>query len=153
MAKTVTTKNALETQALAAELAHRKEHLQVITLQGDLGAGKTTFTQGFARALGITKNLISPTFIIMRTYQLSDDPHSRKKFFYHVDLYRITSAADIEDLGILEVMRDPQNIVVIEWPEKIASALPQQRLDLLFKPIDENTREIIIKENDDIAKN
>lgn len=153
MEKKVLTKNAGETQAFAAELAKQKEDLQVITLSGDLGAGKTTFTQGFARAIGIKKHLISPTFIIMRTYQLPEDPQSKKNFFYHVDLYRIGGAADIEDLGLLEVIADPQNIVVIEWPEKIASALPKNRLDLSFTTVDGNSREIIIGDNNGNSKN
>lgn len=153
MAQTVITKSAGETQKLAADIAKQKEDLQVIALRGDLGAGKTTFTQGFANAIGITKRLISPTFIIMRTYELPDDPKSKKKFFYHVDLYRIQSMHDVEDLGLLEVMHDPQNIVVIEWPEKLPSGLPDAYKELSFTTVDDDARKIIIEDKDGNSEN
>ena len=107
-----------------------------------MGSGKTTFVQGLAEGLGITKKIISPTFIIMRTYELKD--HPTKKFFYHVDLYRIESEQDIEGLGLLEIMQDSESIVIIEWPEKIASILPEKRKELVFNYVKDDIRNIII---------
>ncbi|MEK7571011.1 MAG: tRNA (adenosine(37)-N6)-threonylcarbamoyltransferase complex ATPase subunit type 1 TsaE [Patescibacteria group bacterium] len=144
--KTYTTKHVQETQELARTIAKQKEQFQVITLQGDLGSGKTTFTQGFAQGLGITQAIISPTFIIIRTYMLPDASKSRKKFLYHVDLYRIEHTDEIEEIGLFDIMQDTQNIVVIEWPEKLGDLLPEKHLALSFHPIDESTREIIVEE-------
>lgn len=143
MEKTYTTNSFEDTRQLGRNFASEIFGIQVVALHGDLGSGKTTFVQGFAEGLGITKKIISPTFIIMRTYELKD--HQTKKFFYHVDLYRIESIHDVEGLGLLEIMNDPDNIVVIEWPEKIENSLPKDRKDVFFTYIGEDKREILIK--------
>lgn len=143
MEKTHTTNSFEETRQLGRNFASKIFDTRVVALHGDLGSGKTTFVQGFAEGLGITKKIISPTFIIMRTYELKD--HQTKKFFYHVDLYRIESIHDVEGLGLLEIMNDPDNIVVIEWPEKIENSLPNDRKDLFFTYLGEDKREITIK--------
>ena len=141
----------------------------IIALYGDLGSGKTTFAQGLAKGLGIEKRLISPTFIIVRQYQLkcpiySSSEHQRvEKFskfsslrqladrtinFYHIDLYRVQSKRDIGGLGIEEIINDSQNIVVIEWAEKMGNLLPKSRIDIKFEYLNENKREIsILKSN------
>ena len=137
-----TTNNFEETRQLGRQFAKEIDTLQVVALHGDLGSGKTTFVQGLAEGLGITKKIISPTFIIMRTYELKD--HPTKKFFYHVDLYRIESEQDIEGLGLLEIMQDSESIVIIEWPEKIASILPKKRKKLVFNYVKDDIRNIII---------
>ncbi|MCL4390482.1 MAG: tRNA (adenosine(37)-N6)-threonylcarbamoyltransferase complex ATPase subunit type 1 TsaE [Patescibacteria group bacterium] len=105
---------------------------QVVCLYGDLGAGKTTFVQGMARGLGIKKRIVSPTFIIVRQY---------KKLF-HIDLYRLDSAAN---LGLEEIMGESGNIVLIEWPEKIENILPKNHWEIRFKIVNEKTREISVK--------
>src|SRR5689334_12985517 len=120
MQESIITNDFEETQMLGEELA-KKIQGNILALHGDLGAGKTTFLQGFAKGLGIKKQIISPTFIIMRTYEIAGD--DRFKQFYHVDLYRIESEHDVEGLGLLEIMKDPENIVAIEWPEKIENLL------------------------------
>lgn len=139
MKKVILTNSFEETQKLGEEISKTVLHTKVVTLHGDLGAGKTTFVQGFARGLGITKKIISPTFIIMRTYQIPD--HPTKKFFYHVDLYRIESV-DIEGIGLNELIRDPENIVLIEWPEKIEDLLQEQRIDVFFTYLGDNKRSV-----------
>ena len=144
MKRTSITNDFSETQILGKEIAQNIKNEQVICLHGDLGTGKTTFIQGFAEGLGVTKKIISPTFIIMRTYELRD--HPTKKYFYHVDLYRIESEKDVEGLGLLEIIKDPESIVAIEWPEKIENLLPEKRLTLFFKYIDDEKREITIEE-------
>ena len=127
------TKSALETQAFAKEIAKTLKNGDIVALYGDLGSGKTTFVQGLAKGLGITQRIISPTFIIMRSYD---------KNFYHVDLYRTETEKDIEGLGLPEIMEDSESIVVIEWPEKIEKLLPQHTKRMYFKYRNNNEREI-----------
>src|SRR5664279_2141969 len=88
-----------ETQHLGYEFAKNIKQGQVLALFGDLGSGKTTFVQGFAKGLGITKKIISPTFIIVRSYEIG------VRNFYHVDLYRIHNESDIDGLGLLEIIK------------------------------------------------
>lgn len=118
----------------------------VVALHGDLGSGKTTFVQGLAKGLGITKDIISPTFIIMRTYELGFKIKDlRFKNFYHVDLYRIERERDVEGLGLIELMNDPENIVVIEWPDKIEHLLPENRVDIFFEYLGDDKRKIVFQ--------
>jgi len=138
---THTTKSEKETQKLGQDLAKevlnlpKQKHAIVLCLQGNLGGGKTTFMQGFAQGLGVKEKILSPTFVIM------------KKFgnFYHIDCYRLNSEEDVLELGLKEIINNPQNIVAIEWPEKIQNILPKQTIKLNFKFVDEQTREITIE--------
>jgi len=134
----IITKNAEETQKLGQKLAH---HLiqkgsvtlpHVICLYGELGMGKTTFVQGFAKGLGITSRLLSPTFIIVRRHHLS----AINRFFFHLDLYRVTSEQSIQELGIQEMFNDEKNIVIVEWAERLGSELPKKRIDIHVRPGD-----------------
>lgn len=127
-----------ETQQFASEQAKTFKKGGSLFLFGDLGSGKTTFTQAFAKALGITRHIISPTFLIMRTYDISGSEGK----LYHVDLYRIGSEKEIEEIGVLDAMKDPANIVIIEWSEKMKKLLPQKRKELHFSFVDENTRSV-----------
>ena len=105
-------------------------------MYGELGAGKTTFAQGLAKGLGIKRRVISPTFIIIRSYE--------NEKFYHVDLYRIENETDIKELGIKEILKNSKNIVAVEWPEKIEKLIPRNRIETYFEYIDENRRKITI---------
>ncbi len=137
------TKNALETQLFAQKFAKTLKAGDILALYGDLGSGKTTFVQGLAQGFGITQRIISPTFIIMRTYELGiKNKELRIKNFYHVDLYRTKNERDIEGLSLKEIMEDQNNIVVIEWPEKLGAFLPKHAKKLAFKYISEEEREI-----------
>lgn len=129
--------------ALAKKLATpRRKRALVIALQGDLGAGKTTFTQGFARGLGIKRRMASPTFIIMRRFAL---PRSSGNI-YHIDAYRLKKLDSLEVLGFKEILADPKNVILIEWPEKIKKILPRQTIWLKFQyGKKENERKITIK--------
>lgn len=110
-----------DTQALAQDFASTLKGGEAISLVGELGTGKTTFTQGVARGLGITARIISPTFVVMRSYPV---PNS-DLMLHHLDLYRMESAADIKALDLSELLSDPKAIILIEWPEKVAeSQLP-----------------------------
>ncbi|MDP3988349.1 MAG: tRNA (adenosine(37)-N6)-threonylcarbamoyltransferase complex ATPase subunit type 1 TsaE [Candidatus Levybacteria bacterium] len=118
---------------------------RVIALYGDLGSGKTTFIQGLAKGLGIKKRIISPTFNIVRKYELRIMNYElRFEHFYHIDLYRVQSLEDIKGLGIEEIINDPQNIVAIEWAEKMGNLLFKERVDIKFEYLAEEKRKISI---------
>ncbi len=97
-----------ETYAIAKELANKLSGGEVLLLNGDLGAGKTTFTKGLALALGIQKNVSSPTFTIIKEYA------GGRLFLYHIDMYRIEDCLELEELGLDEVFADDA-VTVIEW--------------------------------------
>lgn len=111
------TSSAQETQALAGALAEVVRAGDVILLSGDLGAGKTTFTQGFARALGVTEPVTSPTFTLMNDYR------SGRIRVLHADVYRLDSLQDVIDLGIGELVEE-NAVALVEWGEAAAPALP-----------------------------
>ena len=102
----------------------------VLALHGNLGAGKTTLTQGFAKGLGIKKKPNSPTFVILRRYPIRI---GRLKNFYHIDLYRIKKSDELETLGLKEILADPASVVLIEWPEKVKDILPKDTIFLDFR--------------------
>jgi len=116
---------------------------RIFCLEGDLGAGKTTFIQGAARALKIRNKILSPTFVIMKNFQIPGNLAIH--FFCHIDCYRIEGPKEILNLGFKEIIKNPQNLVFIEWPEKIKKIIPKNALWLKFKIKGKNKREIIIK--------
>lgn len=127
-----------ETQKVAADFAKELKGGETLALYGELGSGKTTFVQGLAKGLGIKRRIISPTFIIVRTYKISI------KYFYHIDLYRIENVREVRSLGLEEIMNDQNSIVAIEWAEKMGDLLPKERIDIHFKYVDESKRKIAI---------
>jgi len=138
---------------LAEEILKSKESRKqgfVIGLKGDLGSGKTCFLQGFAKGLGIKEKILSPTFTIMKKFQIPKKRNSHyllpiARFFYHFDCYRIGQSKEILELGFKEIVACPGNVVAIEWPEKINKFLPKNTLILKFEFLDENTRRITFK--------
>ena len=130
------TENFEVTQKAGREFAETLKNGGIVALHGDLGSGKTTFVQGIAKGLGIEKQIISPTFIIMRTYVLGD------KNIYHIDLYRIESEKDIAGLGLVDLFQDSSNILLIEWPDKIEHLLPEKRIDIYFEYLGDDKRKI-----------
>ena len=144
----ITTKSAGETQKIACILAKElrpSTRARVIALQGELGAGKTTFAQGFAQALGIKENVLSPTFVLMKIYSLKKSIFRR---LVHIDCYRIASPKDLAPLGIKEILKDPRNIVLIEWPERIKKIIPRDAIWLKFvHGAKQNERRIVIKKS------
>ncbi|MFW6210098.1 MAG: tRNA (adenosine(37)-N6)-threonylcarbamoyltransferase complex ATPase subunit type 1 TsaE [Patescibacteria group bacterium] len=115
----------------------------VIGLSGPLGAGKTTFTQALARALGVTTTVRSPTFTIMQRYELD---HPKFDQLYHIDAYRLEDPKELEPLGISELWHQVRTLVVIEWPERIATALPPQTHCCRFSIINDEIREIVLQD-------
>ena len=125
-------KTVEETQAIAAKLSQLVQPGDTILLNGELGAGKTTFTQGFARALGIKRPLKSPTFTLVREYQTPNFP------LYHLDVYRLGEEGGADELGLSEYFGGT-GVALIEWSEYIQSELPQDVLviDLARVPDDQ----------------
>ncbi len=124
----------------------------VVGLWGDLGSGKTTFLQGFAKGIGIKEKILSPTFVILKHFKITKSQITNSKLqtnskftdFYHIDCYRLESPEEIMGLGWREIILNPKNIVAIEWPEKIESVLPKDIFKINYKFIDENKREITL---------
>jgi len=145
--KQIITKTAQETAKaggeLAASLMGEKgsgAEATVLCLYGDLGSGKTTFTQGFAKGLRLIGRLLSPTFIIVRRYEIP----ITGGFLYHIDLYRTKTVLDIVNLGFEEIIKDPHAYVLIEWAEKLESLKPDKRIDIHFSLNKDDSHTIII---------
>lgn len=130
---------------LSSDSLRGKPRATVILLEGDLGAGKTTFTKELASALGIEKEAVhSPTFILKKEYGAS---HSRWKRLVHVDAYRFTHPEEAKVLRLEEDLRDREALVVIEWPSKMTYL--KSDMEITFQVEDEDTREVTIEyEND-----
>jgi tRNA threonylcarbamoyladenosine biosynthesis protein TsaE len=132
----ITTKSEEETMEIAQNLESEKFPNMIICLIGDLGSGKTIFTKGFATGLGIEENITSPTFNIIKEYT------GGEMNLYHMDLYRLNG--DVKNLGLDEYFtRD--GVVIIEWADMIEEYLPEERLDIKFKVIDEDTRVLVFQ--------
>ncbi len=120
----------------------------VLGLTGDLGSGKTTFAQGFLAGLDVKRKITSPTFVLMKKYKLPSTKYktqdTRYNYTYHLDCYRIGKPNDLSTLGLKEIFNNPQNIVLIEWPENIKRIMPKQTIWIKFKHLDKNKREIKI---------
>lgn len=125
MKKFFYTKNVEETQALAAKLVKTWKGGDVVGLVGDLGAGKTTFVQGVAKALGIKRAVRSPTFLRMQVYRLQIKDY-RLQYLVHVDAYRIKKPEQILELGLEEYLGRKDTLIVIEWAEKVKKILPKR---------------------------
>jgi len=107
-------------------------------LWGELGSGKTTFVQGVARGLGITSRLLSPTFIIVRRYQIP----TTHATLYHLDLYRIGVPDDTIPIGLSDMIHEPDAIVIIEWPERLGKHLPERRTDIRLVTLPDGTHQL-----------
>ena len=130
----ITTHNEEETIELAANIESEKFPNMVICLKGDLGTGKTVFTKGFATSMGITETITSPTFTIIKEYLYGELP------LYHMDVYRLDGK--VEEIG-LEDYFTKGGVVIIEWADLIEDYLPEERLDIKFKIVDEETRTLV----------
>lgn len=130
----ITLNGVAETRRFAACLAEFLSPGMVLCLTGDLGAGKTTFTQALAGALGVTEPVTSPSFTIVQEY------HSGRIPIYHMDVYRVEDAAELDDFGFDEYFAG-KALVVVEWAERVEDLLPEQRVHLgFYRCMDENRR-------------
>lgn len=129
------TNSTAQTQKLGQMLAKELHNGQIICLTGELGSGKTTFTQGLLKGLKAKGPYTSPTFIIMKKYG---------SHVYHVDAYRV-NADDMINLGWEEIAKDKKNIIIVEWAERIKKIVPPNAVWVKFEWIDENKRKIFLK--------
>lgn len=154
----IITKSAKETQKIGSDfIANLKrpvapKHAFIIALEGNLGSGKTTFIQGLAMGLKIQENVLSPTFLILKQFSLNNKNYSAKgglalgwKNFYHIDAYRLKNPEELLELGFKDLLNNSENIIVIEWADKIKKILPKNILWIKFKNLGKNKRGITIK--------
>lgn len=122
-----------------------KKDQNIVLLQGNLGAGKTTFSQAVLEYLGAKGPFTSPTFVIMKDYGVDFENKNGVKFkkVYHLDCYRIDEAS-LNDLNWSDIIKDKDNLILVEWPEKIEKALPEKYVKIEFEVLGENEREIRI---------
>lgn len=148
------TTSSSQTKKLGQMLAEKLRGAEIICLTGDLGAGKTTFTQGLLKGLKIKGPYTSPTFNIMKVYRTAHNakrgaknsktlrvPRSTFHDIYHIDAYRI-NAKDISDLGWKDFASQPNTIVIIEWAERIKKLIPSSALWIKFEWISDKERKI-----------
>jgi tRNA threonylcarbamoyladenosine biosynthesis protein TsaE len=128
-----------ETEEIGKKVAKSVKYGTVISLKGNLGTGKTIFIKGFAKGIGITEIVSSPTFNIVREHNAGNG-----KWLYHMDLYRINDAHCALAFGIDEYMSDKNAMTLIEWAERIEEILPPQAIHVEIKRINDTEREIKI---------
>ena len=131
----VITKNEKETMMIAENLESEKFAGMVICLEGELGSGKTVFVQGFARAMAIDETVTSPTFTLVKEY-------NGEMTLFHMDVYRLKE--ECQNVGFDDYF-NKNAVSIIEWADLICECLPEERLEIKFKIIDENTRVLIFK--------
>jgi len=155
----IRTHSARQTTLVGFSLAKELLKLQaqkgaiVIALEGELGSGKTTFLQGFARGLGVREKILSPTFIIFRKFKIQNPKskikskvqNSKFQTFYHFDCYRIENVKELYALGWKEIIEDPKAIVVVEWADRVRMAMPKSALWIKFLWLGEKKRELRVK--------
>lgn len=131
------TRRAEATRAVGALLGRRLRNGDVVALAGDLGAGKTVFTQGLAAGMGIAAAVTSPTFVLVNRYRAPDG-----RVLQHADCYRLADApAEMWDIGLGDLIAD-DDILVIEWADRIPDLLPDAFLEVRFEYVDENRRRL-----------
>ena len=121
----------------ASTLEPRGNGATIVALQGDLGAGKTTFTQCVAKHFDIADAVQSPTFVIMKIYKLKSNAY---KLLIHIDAYRLEKSSELLHLGWEELISDPKNLILIEWPERVEDILPKHAT-VKFSHVSETERE------------
>ncbi|OGD33036.1 tRNA (adenosine(37)-N6)-threonylcarbamoyltransferase complex ATPase subunit type 1 TsaE [Candidatus Azambacteria bacterium RIFCSPHIGHO2_01_FULL_44_55] len=143
----IVTKTADETKKTAAALGielkreRRQINALIIALEGHLGSGKTTFIQGLAEGMGVKENVLSPTFLILKQFFLKS---GRYKNLYHIDAYRLKNPGEMIELGFKDLINDPENIIVIEWADKIRKILLKDTIWIKFYNLGGDKRKILI---------
>ena len=137
------TKSRQETENLGREFARGLSGGEKVCLYGNLGAGKTTFVSGIVKYFRPAVRVLSPTFIIVRHYHFQDMPVNN---LLHADLYRLENRQSIEAIGLGDFINQPKTVLMIEWAEKLGMLLPADRIDISFKILKGNKREIKYEE-------
>ena len=144
METSVLTSTEEETEAFATAFAETIKVPTVIALHGNLGAGKTVFSRGFARGLGVAEPISSPTFTIIQEYPLSEG-----KWLFHLDLYRIQDSNAALAFGVDEYIEDPNGVMLVEWSERIPELLPEGTIHVYIIHKGENQRAITVTDTID----
>jgi tRNA threonylcarbamoyladenosine biosynthesis protein TsaE len=138
-------KNAEETKKFAGQIAKevlaqkKGKTASILALVGELGGGKTTFVQGLAGAIGIKERILSPTFVLLKRFAIVD---TRFTDLYHIDCYRLDEPQELHGLELEKILANPNNLVVIEWADKIKSLIPKNAVWLEFEWVAEDKRNI-----------
>jgi tRNA threonylcarbamoyladenosine biosynthesis protein TsaE len=140
-------KSNQETLEIGKNIAKNLKGGDIMLLKGDLGAGKTTLTKGIAMGLGITDDIVSPTFTLMQIYPINNHPPkadpSGAENLVHVDTYRLEHEEDLVDIGIEDYLGDKNTICIIEWPEKISGLLKNKKtIEITIAHVKKDEREI-----------
>jgi tRNA threonylcarbamoyladenosine biosynthesis protein TsaE len=130
-----------ETFVIGKEIGQSLRGGEIIALYGDLGAGKTAFTQGLATGLEIKEKVNSPTFVIIKIY----NSKKKKLILCHIDAYRLGSEKDLLGIGVEDYLGNPQTVTVIEWANKVEKLLPKDTIKIFFSSLGPDKREIMIK--------
>jgi len=117
---------------------------RVMALSGEFGTGKTTLTQELARQFGIKDNILSPTFVIMKNYNinLNSKYYSHFKKLIHIDAYRLESHIELLKIGWQELVEDKDNLIIIEWPERVEDCIPNDVCWIKLGHVDDQTRSL-----------
>ena len=140
-AQVVDSLEALEAVAasFALSLLPKESGATLVTLSGDLGAGKTTFTQAVARALGVMDRVTSPTFVLQKSYNLENTAFKK---LVHIDAYRLESGKDLVPLTFADTLADASTLVMLEWPEMVVNGLPPVDVAVTLVAEEDNSRSI-----------
>lgn len=137
-----TSNSPRQTKALAAKLLPFLSRVNLVLLEGDLGSGKTTFVQGLAKLLGSSDRILSPTYLLHRSYKLKS---TRFNTMHHLDLYRLGSTDDLKAIDLNELISDPNSLVVVEWAEKTQGITLPKHIKISLSITGEQKRTINIK--------
>lgn len=149
--KILTASSPEETQKFGEKFARelfcfKTRRAIVLSLEGELGGGKTTFLKGLAKGMGISEVVKSPSFVIMKKYRI-EKKKFKKSFFYHLDCYRIQKANEILDIGWEKIIRNSLNIVAVEWGDQIKKIMPKDYIKMKFEFTGKSKRKIQLFKN------
>ncbi len=148
----IKTKTEKETKRVGKKLAEnilnkKKDKKVVVALRGNLGAGKTVFTKGFAEKFDVLE-ITSPTFVIMKSYEVNKGNFNR---LFHIDCYRLEKKSDLKEINFEDILETEGNIIIVEWPDKLTN-LPEDIVSVEFDILPENKRKIRIFGNSGLNK-